>query len=91
MRVSVDDVELLDAEGDRVPAAVTFIAGFAHSLYPPTREPTLSDSEQERLGRLARIEPGRRMPFTVSWRLEPGGDPPVRISYGRGYLLVPGR
>jgi hypothetical protein len=90
VEVESSEVRVLDDGGRRLKAAVTFAAGYLHPLYPPTRGPaTLPDSELERLGRLAKIEPGKTAAITVSWR-EPRGDrTAARIDYGNGSLAIP--
>jgi hypothetical protein len=90
--VEVDSsaVSVLDDQGRRLKAAVTFAAGYLHPLYPPTRGPaTLPDEELERLGRLARIEPGKTAAITVSWREPRGKRTAARIDYGSGSLAIP--
>ena len=89
--LAVKDIRMVDERGRRVAASVTFLAGFVHGLYPPTREPdTLPDAELLRTGRIARILPGKQAPITVSWRAQPGQQRPTRLDYGRGVLPVPG-
>ena len=84
------DLKLLDRDGRSVGGSVTFLSGFVHGLYPPTREPSrLPDSELLRTGRIARILPDKLVPITVSWRTQPGREQPTRIDYGRGSLPVP--
>jgi hypothetical protein len=84
------DLKLVDRRGRRIAASITFLAGFVHGLYPPTREPRrLPDSELLRTGRIARILPGKLAPITASWRTRPGRGRPSRIDYGRGSLPVP--
>ena len=91
-RVTAKDVKLVDDRGRRVAASITFLSGFVHGLYPPTREPSrLPDTELLRTGRIARILPGKLAPITVSWRTRPGVARPTRLDYGRGFLLVPPR
>jgi hypothetical protein len=90
--VEVDSsaVRVLDDRGRRLKAAVTFAAGYLHPLYPPTRGPaTLPDEELERLGRLAKIEPGKTAAMTVSWREPRGKRTAARIDYGGGSLQIP--
>jgi hypothetical protein len=88
--LTAEDVKLLDDHGHRVVASVTFLAGFVHGLYPPTREPgRLPDAELLRTGRIARILPGKLAPITVSWRTRPGQERATRLDYGRGFLPVP--
>jgi hypothetical protein len=87
------DVRLVDAQGRRVPGIATFLGGYLHGLYPPTRHPVggLPPEEQRRIGLVARIEPGKRSPLVLAWRLKPGSQPPVRVQYGAGSLPIPGR
>jgi hypothetical protein len=90
--LAVQDVKLLDDHGRRVAASVTFLSGFVHGLYPPTREPsTLPDAELLRTGRIARILPGKLAPITASWRTRPGQERPSRLDYGSGFLAIPPR
>jgi hypothetical protein len=83
------DFALLDRDGDRVPAVATFAVGLVHSLYPPDREPKLSEAEERRLGRRVVLKPGGEATLTVAWR-ERGGHSPVSISYIGGRLPVAG-
>jgi hypothetical protein len=84
------DLKLVDRHGRPVKGSITFLSGFVHGLYPPTREPSrLPDSELLRTGRIARILPGKAAPITASWRTRPGRARPTRIDYGRGSLPVP--
>ena len=82
----------LDEDGSPLKGNATFIRGYVHPLFPPTRPPPggLPDSELIRLGRVILLDPGRRTHLTVAWRLSPGAKPPVRIDYGFGWLPVPG-
>ena len=90
--LAVQDVKLLDDRGRRVAASITFLAGFVHGLYPPTREPSrLPDAELLRTGRIARILPGKLAPVTVSWRTRPDQARPTRLDYSGGFLPVPER
>jgi hypothetical protein len=90
VRVTADDVRVLAGDGKRLPTAATFIAGYAHRLYPPTREPkSIPESERERLGDVAVIEPGQQAAVTVSWRLRNKSDHAAEIDFGTGKLAVP--
>ena len=90
VRVDASEVRVYDDRGRRLKASATFAEGYLHSLYPPTRGPaSLPDSELERLGKLAEIDPGKTATMTVSWR-EPGGrHRAARITYGEGSLTIP--
>jgi hypothetical protein len=81
---------LRDADGRRVEGTAVFLAGFGRGLYPPTREPDpLPESELLRTGRKARIDPGKAVPVTISWRVPPSGEKPVRVDHGGGSLPIP--
>lgn len=86
------DVRAVDRDGDALKGNATFIAGYIHPLYPPTRPPAggLPDSERIRLGQVVKLDPGKRTHLSVAWRLAPGGERPVRIDYGTGSLPIPG-
>ena len=90
LRLEASKVRVYDSRGRRLKASTTFAAGYLHSLYPPTRGPaTLPDSELERLGRIASIEPGKTAQMTVSWREPRDGATAARIDYGTGSLRIP--
>lgn len=94
-RVEIDAAELrlLDPSGRRVKASAIFLNTYAHQLFPPTREPPGGIPEEEliRLGVKARIDPGKTVPLTVSWRQPRGDRAPVRIEAGGSSLALPGR
>ena len=94
-RIEIDasDVRLLDAEGERLKANAVFLETFAHQLFPPTREPEggIPEAELIRLGVKAKIDPGKDVPLTVSWRQGEGVEPPVRIEAGGSSLALPTR
>jgi hypothetical protein len=89
--IKAKDLRLVDSSGDRVGGVATFLNGYLHGLYPPTRHPVsgLPIEEQRRIGVVARIDPGKRAPLTLAWRLKAGADPPVRVEYGAGSLPIP--
>ena len=89
--LTASELRLIDKDGKRIPGSAAFLQGFAHGLYPPTREPEgrTPQWEQLRLGRIARIQPGATAPLTISWRQPQGTEPPVRIEWARGSLPVP--
>jgi hypothetical protein len=91
IEVKAKDLRLVDAGGKKVAGSATFLNGYIHGLYPPTRHPAsgLPPQEQRRIGIVARIEPGKRSPLIVSWREKSGSRPPVRIVYGAGSLPIP--
>jgi hypothetical protein len=90
VRVVADDFKVYDDRGRRLKAAVTFAPGYIHSLYPPTRGPaSLPDYELERLGKIAKIAPGKTATLTVSWTEPKGRHTAARIDYGQGSLTIP--
>jgi hypothetical protein len=94
-RVTVDagDVRAVDPDGQPLRGNATFVRGYIHPLYPPTRPPAggLPESELERTGRRLRLEPGKTAPLSIAWRVGPEDKGPVRIDYGSGSLPIPGR
>jgi hypothetical protein len=90
--IEAKDVRAVDKDGNALKGNATFIRGYIHPLYPPTRPPEggLPDSERVRLGQLVRLEPGKQTHLSVAWRLKPGAERPVRIDYGVGSLPIPG-
>jgi hypothetical protein len=93
IKVAATDIHAVDENGDPLRGNATFIRGYIHPLYPPTRPPPggLPESELERTGRQLRLRPGRTAPLSVAWRLGAGGGRPVRIEYGSGWLPIPER
>jgi hypothetical protein len=89
LRIDLGDVRLVTEDGSRVPAAPVFLQTFGHGLWAAGRGPQVwPDSELQRTGRIARLEPGDEVPLTVSWHAADGE--PDRIEYGAGSLQVPG-
>jgi hypothetical protein len=90
LRVTAAQVRVLAADGRPLRSDATFIAGYAHRLFPPTRGPRdLPERERERLGQVAVIAPGKTARVTVSWRTRGNGDSAVRVDLGPGSLDVP--
>jgi len=90
--IEAKDVRAVDRSGKPLKGNATFIRGYVHPLYPPTRPPTggLPDSERIRLGQVVRLEPGKQTHLSVAWRVAPGAEAPDRIDYGFGWLPIPG-
>jgi hypothetical protein len=89
LRIDLGDIRLVAEDGDPVPAAPVFLQTFGHGLWAAGRGPQVwPDSELQRTGRIARLEPGDEVPLTVSWHAADGE--PDRIEYGGGSLEVPG-
>ncbi len=80
---------LREADGDPVPGSAVFLSGYVRPGEAQNRgRETLSAQEEERLGRVARIDPGKTAPLVVSWRARDGR--PVRVSHPEGSLEIPG-
>ena len=86
------DVRAVDRSGEPLKGNATFIRGYVHPLYPPTRPPAggLPDSELIRLGQVVKLDPGKQTHLSVAWRVAPGAKAPDRIDYGVGWLPIPG-
>jgi hypothetical protein len=86
IKVAATDVRAVDEDGAALRGNATFVRGYIHALYPPTRPPEggLPESELERTGRELRLQPGKTAQLSVAWRLSPGEAAPVRIDYGTG-------
>jgi hypothetical protein len=83
------DLRVEDEDGDSLKSAGSFLQSFARGLYPPTREPDpVPEDELLRTGRKARIEPGKSVPVTVSWR-ETNGRAGARVRYDGASLPIP--
>ena len=93
VKLSVADVRAVDRDGNALRGNATFIRGYIHPLYPPTRPPEggLPESELERTGRQVLLKPGKTSPLSVAWRVSRSQNAAVRIDYGSGSLPIPGR
>lgn len=92
VELRADDVAVLDGGGRPLRSSAAFLSGFVYSHVPYNRgrdelPSALPRREQERLGRVVRIDAGGEAPLTVSWR----GGGAARVDYGRGSLPVPRR
>lgn len=88
--IDVLDVRVLDAEGRELQSTARFLAAFAHGLYPWSRrgdDPrALGSEERTRIGEMATLKPDQVVPLTLSWRVPPGGEQPVRVDLGSATL-----
>ena len=85
--VAADDIELRDRAGRPVQHTATFAQGFGRDIYPPRFQRELSEADELRLGRRARIRPGATKSLTLAWRAR--GRRAVRIELPGGALRVP--
>jgi hypothetical protein len=89
LRVDIGDVRLLDGDGHEVASSPVFLQAFGKSLWAAGRGPVQEpDTELQRTGRIALLEPGEEVPLTVAWHAADGD--PERLDYGRGSLSLPG-
>jgi hypothetical protein len=93
MKLSASEVRAVDGDGNALRGNATFVRGYIHPLYPPTRPPQggLPESELERTGRQVRLQPGKTAPLSVAWRVPRDQKAAVRIDYGSGSLPIPAR
>ena len=89
LRVDIGDVRLLTDDGREVASSPVFLQAFGKSLWSAGRGPVQEpDTELQRTGRIALLEPGEEVPLTVAWHDADGK--PSRLDYGRGSLSLPG-
>ena len=88
--VDAREMAVVDTSGHRLETAARFLSTFAHPLYAPTQFHTFGGAFQlQRLGVAVRIEPGQRMPLTVSWRESSGAASPASLEFADGSLAIP--
>jgi hypothetical protein len=86
LRVDLPDLRIRDAPGRGVAAQPIFLQTFGKSLWSPGRGPEqLPETELLRTGRIAWLEPGETVPFTLAWR-KPAA--PSRIEYDGGWVPI---
>ena len=89
VRVDLPDVRVLARDGKAVAASSVFLNSFGKTLWSPGRgTEKMPESELLSTGRIAYLNPGEQVPFTVAWRVEDGV--PAVVDYGAGSLRVPG-
>jgi len=89
VEIASKDFRVVDAGGEKVLSAAIFLEGFGRGLYNPVREPPqLPEDELTRTGLTAKLDPGKTVSLTVSWREAKGLEQPLRIEYEGGTLPV---
>jgi len=88
MSLTARDLDVRGASGKELESAVVFAPTFIRGVFPENRGSEIPESEQLRIGLRARIEPGKAVPITVSWR-ERGGHA-ARVDYAAGALPIGG-
>ena len=93
---SLEDVDLvakevraLDANGREVQSSTSFLAAFAHGIYPWAQRGEMGEFERRRLGQIATIKPGETAPVTLAWRVPEGGEQPVKVDFGPAEIALP--
>ena len=87
LRVDLPDLRIRDSGGEPVAAQPIFLQTFGKSLWSPGRGPdVMPETELVRTGRIAWLEPGQVVPFTIAWRAPAA---PSRIEYDGGWVPVP--
>jgi hypothetical protein len=66
--LSARDLRVRTAGGTDLDTATVFAPTFIRGVFPENRGQDIPESEQLRIGLRARIEPGKTVPVTVSWR-----------------------
>ena len=87
MMLSARDLGVRGVDGKELESATVFAPTFIRGVFPENRGSAIPESEQLRIGLRARIEPGKTVPVTVSWRER--GERAARVDYGTGSLPVP--
>ena len=87
--LSARDLGVSTAGGAKMESATVFAPTFIRGVVPQNRSDAPPESEQLRVGLRARLEPGKAVPITVSWREH--GEGAAIVDYGSGSLPVPNR
>ena len=82
------DLDVRGADGKELESSAVFAPTFIRGVFPENRGSEMPESEQLRIGLRARIEPGKAVPITVSWRER--DERAARVDYGTGSLPVGG-
>lgn len=86
MMLTARELGVLGAKGKKLESAAVFAPTFIRGVFPENRGSEIPESEQLRIGLRARIEPGKSVPITVSWRER--GERAARVDYGAGSLPI---
>jgi hypothetical protein len=86
MMLTARELGVLGAKGEKLESAAVFAPTFIRGVFPENRGSEIPESEQLRIGLRARIEPGKSVPITVSWRER--GERAARVDYGAGSLPI---
>ena len=87
MTLTARDLNVRAPGGDEMESAAIFAPTFIRGVFPQNRGSGMPENEQLRIGLRARIEPGKAVPITVSWREH--GQHASMVDYGTGSLPVP--
>ena len=81
------DLAVRATGGDEMEGAAIFAPTFIRGVFPQNRGDGIPENEQLRIGLRARIEPGKTVPITVSWRER--SERASLVDYGTGTLPLP--
>jgi hypothetical protein len=87
MTLTARDLSVRAPGGDELDSAAIFAPTFIRGVFPQNRGSGMPENEQLRIGLRARIEPGKSVPVTVSWRQH--RQHASLVDYGTGSLPVP--
>jgi hypothetical protein len=87
MTLIARDLNVRTPGGGEMESAAIFAPTFIRGVFPQNRGSGMPENEQLRIGLRARIEPGKAVPITVSWREH--GQEASLVDYGSGSLPVP--
>ena len=87
MTLTALDLDVRATGGDEMESAAIFAPTFIRGVFPQNRGEGIPENEQLRIGMRARIEPGKTVPITVSWRQH--DERASLVDYGSGTLPVP--
>jgi hypothetical protein len=86
------DVKVYGADGKPVRASMSFLAAFAHGIFPWWQNPDrFSTFERRRLGHIATLKPRQAVPITLAWRVPKGAPRPTRVDFGSAELKIPAK
>jgi len=90
LELASSDLRLKTAEGQSLEADFGFVGAYVRPDQPRNRsEEGLPESERERVGLAARLEPGATTAITGSWRVPKRPAGALRIDYRTGFLPIP--
>lgn len=89
-RLDASAAVLRDDAGRIVDGEVTYAVGYTHGVYGPATGPKepMPEFLAKREGRIADVDPGKTVPFTVSWHRRGAGSP-TSVALGGATVALP--